>query len=81
MFVCCSPADYNKGESSSALDFAQRCKLVTNNAKTSSASEQAVQTRIQSGLQHIQANSPMKVVKLPSLDDIKKKSVQVVSVN
>jgi hypothetical protein len=81
MFVCCSPADYNKGETSSALDFAQRCKLVTNHAKTSSASEQAVQMRLQSGLQHIQANSPMKVVKLPSLDDIKKKSVQVVSVN
>jgi len=30
MFVCCSPADYNKSESSNSLDFAQRCKCVTN---------------------------------------------------
>lgn len=31
MFVCCSPADYNESESSNALDFAKRCKDVTNN--------------------------------------------------
>jgi hypothetical protein len=30
MIVCCSPADYNKSESSNSLDFAQRCKCVTN---------------------------------------------------
>lgn len=32
MFVCCSPADYNSAETSNALDFAKRCKDVTNNA-------------------------------------------------
>ena len=31
MFVCCSPADYNRHESSNSLDFAKRCKSVTNN--------------------------------------------------
>ena len=28
MFVCCSPADYNRGETCSSLDFARRCKNV-----------------------------------------------------
>ena len=31
MFVCCSPADYNCSESANSLDFARRCKDVTNN--------------------------------------------------
>ena len=31
MFVCCSPADYNAAETCNALDFAKRCKDVTNN--------------------------------------------------
>ena len=31
MFVCCSPADYNRHETSNSLDFAKRCKSVTNN--------------------------------------------------
>ena len=30
MFVCCSPADYNRHESSNSLDFAKRCKSVRN---------------------------------------------------
>eukprot|EP00554_Chaetoceros_debilis_P001326 CAMPEP_0194082742 /NCGR_PEP_ID=MMETSP0149-20130528/8172_1 /TAXON_ID=122233 /ORGANISM="Chaetoceros debilis, Strain MM31A-1" /LENGTH=924 /DNA_ID=CAMNT_0038764969 /DNA_START=156 /DNA_END=2930 /DNA_ORIENTATION=- len=38
MFVCCSPADYNVAESSNSLDFARRCKNVTNNVHGSSAS-------------------------------------------
>lgn len=31
MFVCCSPVDYNRSETSNSLDFAKRCKSVTNN--------------------------------------------------
>lgn len=34
MFVCCSPADYNMRESANSLDFAKRCRNVTNNAVT-----------------------------------------------
>ncbi|KAL9185144.1 hypothetical protein ACHAXT_002921 [Thalassiosira profunda] len=41
MFVCCSPADYNRKESANSLDFAKRCRNVKNNvtagAKSSSA--------------------------------------------
>merc|ERR1711991_378492 len=32
MFVNCSPADYNAAETKSSLEFAARCKKVTNNA-------------------------------------------------
>lgn len=32
MFVCCSPADYNRRETAQSLDFAKRCRNVTNNA-------------------------------------------------
>lgn len=32
MFVCCSPADYNRSESGNSLDFAKRCKDVKNYA-------------------------------------------------
>lgn len=41
MFVCCSPADYNRNESINSLDFAQRCKKVVNdtNAKGSHISQ------------------------------------------
>merc|ERR1712176_550884 len=35
MFVCCSPADYNRKETANSLDFAKRCRNVTNNAVTS----------------------------------------------
>ena len=46
MFVCASPADYNRGESSNALDFARRCKNVTNNVNASGAAgDQAAQIR------------------------------------
>ena len=31
MFVCCSPADYNRKETANSLDFAKRCRNVTNN--------------------------------------------------
>ena len=30
MFVCCSPSDYNRSETINSLDFAKRCKNVTN---------------------------------------------------
>jgi len=30
MFLCCSPADYNRFETGNSLDFAQRCKDVKN---------------------------------------------------
>jgi peptidoglycan hydrolase CwlO-like protein len=30
MFVCCSPADWNHKESTNSLDFAKRCRNVTN---------------------------------------------------
>jgi len=46
MFVCSSPADYNRGESSNALDFARRCKNVTNNINASGAGgDQGAQIR------------------------------------
>ena len=35
MFVCCTPADYNHAESTNSLDFAKRCKDVTNNVGSS----------------------------------------------
>ncbi len=38
MFVCCSPADYNSSESSNSLDFARRCKHVTNSVNGPTAS-------------------------------------------
>jgi hypothetical protein len=38
MFVCCSPADYNRRESSDSLDFAKRCRNVTNTAQSSNVS-------------------------------------------
>ena len=44
MLVCCSPADYNRSESSSALDFARRCKNVTNDVR-GGAAPQASQIR------------------------------------
>lgn len=78
MFVCCSPADFNKGETVSALDFAQRCKLVKNNAKTSSATEQSAQNRLQADLQHIKTNAP-DMSNLSTLNDIRKQSVKEVS--
>ena len=39
MFVCCSPADYNSSETSNALDFAKRCKDITNNVSGSTGGE------------------------------------------
>lgn len=39
MFVCCSPADYNSAETCNALDFAKRCKDVTNNVVGGSSKE------------------------------------------
>jgi hypothetical protein len=35
MFVCCSPADYNRKETTNSLDFAKRCRNVTNSATSS----------------------------------------------
>jgi hypothetical protein len=37
MFVCCSPADYNRRETANSLDFAKRCRNVTNNVASSGA--------------------------------------------
>ena len=39
MFVCCSPADYNSSETCNALDFAKRCKDITNNLTGSAGGE------------------------------------------
>jgi len=41
MFVCCSPADYNCPETTNSLDFAKRCKNVTNSAKGGNAVDAA----------------------------------------
>ena len=35
MFVCCSPADWNHKETTNSLDFAKRCRNVTNNVVSS----------------------------------------------
>eukprot|EP00814_Leptocylindrus_danicus_P018615 CAMPEP_0116026856 /NCGR_PEP_ID=MMETSP0321-20121206/14189_1 /TAXON_ID=163516 /ORGANISM="Leptocylindrus danicus var. danicus, Strain B650" /LENGTH=1348 /DNA_ID=CAMNT_0003499913 /DNA_START=1792 /DNA_END=5838 /DNA_ORIENTATION=- len=35
MFVCSSPADYNRSETTNSLDFAKRCKDVRNNVESS----------------------------------------------
>ena len=35
MFLCCSPADYNRSETCNSLDFAKRCKDVRNNIDSS----------------------------------------------
>jgi hypothetical protein len=40
MFVCCSPADYNRNESANSLDFAQRCKNVKNSGGAGGAEQQ-----------------------------------------
>jgi len=46
LFLCCSPADYNRSESINSLDFARRCKNVTNNVSGGSGSgDQALQIR------------------------------------
>ena len=39
MFVCCSPADYNRSESGNSLDFAKRCKDVKNNVSAGDAAK------------------------------------------
>ena len=41
MFVCCSPADYNRKETANSLDFAKRCRNVTNNAVASKGGSKA----------------------------------------
>jgi len=41
MFVCASPADYNAGETGNALNFAARCKDVTNSVGGGAAAQQA----------------------------------------
>jgi kinesin family protein 5 len=38
MFVCCSPADWNHKESTNSLDFAKRCRNVTNKVVSSNQS-------------------------------------------
>lgn len=66
MYVCCSPADYNKGETSTALDFAQRCKSIKNKAKTSSKSEQSAYSNLQSDLCMVQTSTQS----VPNFDSI-----------
>lgn len=39
MFVNCSPADYNRRETANSLDFAKRCRNVTNNAVASKSAK------------------------------------------
>mmetsp|Transcript_12635 Transcript_12635/g.25766 ORF Transcript_12635/g.25766 Transcript_12635/m.25766 type:complete len:1150 (-) Transcript_12635:39-3488(-) len=41
MFVCCSPADYNRSETGNSLDFAKRCKNVKNYQQGGSAGQAA----------------------------------------
>jgi hypothetical protein len=45
MFVCCSPADYNRRETANSLDFAKRCRNVMNNVATSGAKSSASQIK------------------------------------
>ena len=46
MFVCCSPADYNRKETANSLDFAKRCRNVTNNAVASEADKGSSASRV-----------------------------------
>mmetsp|Transcript_34093 Transcript_34093/g.81593 ORF Transcript_34093/g.81593 Transcript_34093/m.81593 type:complete len:283 (-) Transcript_34093:166-1014(-) len=39
LLVCCSPADYNRRESTNSLDFAKRCRNVTNKATKGGSNE------------------------------------------
>jgi len=45
MFVCCSPADYNRSESANSLDFAKRCKDVKNYSQGSDQTAQLLQMK------------------------------------
>jgi len=45
MFVCCSPADYNRRETANSLDFAKRCRNVTNNVASTGAKGSASQIK------------------------------------
>jgi hypothetical protein len=36
MFVCASPCDFNRKETTNSLDFAKRCRNVTNNVVSAS---------------------------------------------
>ncbi len=41
MFVCCSPASFNSPETTNSLDFAKRCKNVTNSVEGGKSRETA----------------------------------------
>jgi hypothetical protein len=41
MVVCCSPASFNSPETTNSLDFAKRCKNVTNSARGGKSRESA----------------------------------------
>mmetsp|Transcript_143 Transcript_143/g.182 ORF Transcript_143/g.182 Transcript_143/m.182 type:complete len:1137 (+) Transcript_143:534-3944(+) len=45
MFLCCSPVDYNRSETTNSLDFAKRCKDVKNNISKDGGSSQSSQVR------------------------------------
>lgn len=47
MFVCASPADYNASETINALQFAARCKTVTNSAGGGGAGGAAAAAQVQ----------------------------------
>ena len=42
MCVCCSPSNYNQPESTNSLDFAKRCKDVTNDVNGSAGKSSQV---------------------------------------
>lgn len=45
MFLCCSPADWNRRETTNSLDFAKRCRNVTNKVVSSGGNSNVNQIR------------------------------------
>ena len=67
MFVCCSPADYNRAESANSLDFAKRCRNVTNQASSNTTgSSSANQIRsLRAELQRVKGEKKTPVKRRP----------------
>lgn len=74
MFVCASPADYNASETINALQFAARCKSVTNSAGAGGAGGGAAAAQVQALRRELQklkggggdkeaANTPIKLAR------------------
>jgi hypothetical protein len=61
MFVCCSPADYNRRETANSLDFAKRCRNVTNTVASTGAKGGASQIKaLRAELSKIKESSAVK---------------------